>query len=209
MLISLFRVARIEDFSSLPDRPGSPARDRFDVALVFSTKYQPPHPLLGETIGTRGSASRKNSSATIATCCRKISPNVWAERLPIIKSETASGSRSLQWSGEHSCVGTCGDGASPCPSGRGFRLHVVISWAAATAPVNRKSIANNLLMAGISSFSWRLSLSRVIAYPVTPVSSCATEAHASTGQRPVALPCDPLCPPWLIARGGSRRAADG
>jgi hypothetical protein len=42
-----FRVVRIEDFSASQIDLAARARDRFDVALVFSTKYQPPHPLLG------------------------------------------------------------------------------------------------------------------------------------------------------------------
>jgi len=41
-----FRVVRIEDFSASQIEVAARARDRFDVALVFSTKYQPPHPLL-------------------------------------------------------------------------------------------------------------------------------------------------------------------
>jgi hypothetical protein len=41
-----FRVLRIEDFSASQIDVATRARDRFDVALVFSTKYQPPHPLL-------------------------------------------------------------------------------------------------------------------------------------------------------------------
>ena len=41
-----FRVVRIEDFSVSHIDVAAAARDRFDVALVFSTKYQPPHPLL-------------------------------------------------------------------------------------------------------------------------------------------------------------------
>lgn len=40
-----FPVVRIEDFSSPQISLAAMARDRFDVALVFSTKYQPPHPL--------------------------------------------------------------------------------------------------------------------------------------------------------------------
>jgi len=40
-------VARIEDFSLPQIDLAAKARDRFDVALVFSTKYQPPHPLFG------------------------------------------------------------------------------------------------------------------------------------------------------------------
>jgi hypothetical protein len=40
------RVVRIEDFSAAQIAVAAAARDRFDVALVFSTKYQPPHPLL-------------------------------------------------------------------------------------------------------------------------------------------------------------------
>ncbi len=43
-----FRVVRIEDFSVLQINVAARARDQFDVALVFSTKYQPPHPLLRE-----------------------------------------------------------------------------------------------------------------------------------------------------------------
>ena len=41
-----FRVVRIEDFSASQIDVAAAARGQFDVALVFSTKYQPPHPLL-------------------------------------------------------------------------------------------------------------------------------------------------------------------
>jgi len=41
-----FPVLRIEDFSAAQIELASAARGQFDVALVFSTKYQPPHPLL-------------------------------------------------------------------------------------------------------------------------------------------------------------------
>jgi hypothetical protein len=41
-----FRVVRIEDFSASQIDVAARARDQFDVALVFSTKYQPAHPLL-------------------------------------------------------------------------------------------------------------------------------------------------------------------
>jgi hypothetical protein len=40
-----FRVLRIEDFSASQIEVAARARDHFDVALVFSTKYQPPHGL--------------------------------------------------------------------------------------------------------------------------------------------------------------------
>jgi Dolichyl-phosphate-mannose-protein mannosyltransferase len=40
-----FRVLRIEDFSASQIEVAARARDHFDVALVFSTKYQPPHAL--------------------------------------------------------------------------------------------------------------------------------------------------------------------
>ena len=40
-----FRVLRIEDFSLPQVELAAKARRRFDVALVFSTKYQPPHPI--------------------------------------------------------------------------------------------------------------------------------------------------------------------
>ncbi len=42
-----FRVVRVEDFSASQIDLAARARHRFDVALVFSTKYQPPHPLFG------------------------------------------------------------------------------------------------------------------------------------------------------------------
>ena len=42
-----FRVLRIEDFSVSQIDVAARARDHFDVALVFSTKYQPPHALFG------------------------------------------------------------------------------------------------------------------------------------------------------------------
>ncbi|MGO9865963.1 MAG: ArnT family glycosyltransferase [Terriglobales bacterium] len=42
-----FRVVRVEDFSAPQIGLAARARDRFDVALVFSTKYQPAHPLFG------------------------------------------------------------------------------------------------------------------------------------------------------------------
>jgi hypothetical protein len=42
-----FRVVRIEDFSASQIDVATEARNQFDVALVFSTKYQPPHPLFG------------------------------------------------------------------------------------------------------------------------------------------------------------------
>jgi hypothetical protein len=41
-----FRVVRIEDFSLAQIEAAAQARGRFDIALVFSTKYQPPHALL-------------------------------------------------------------------------------------------------------------------------------------------------------------------
>src|ERR1700675_3367776 len=40
-----FRVLRIEDFSLSQIDVATRARNRFDVALVFSTKYRPPHAL--------------------------------------------------------------------------------------------------------------------------------------------------------------------
>ena len=41
-----FRVLRIEDFSASQVDVAAAVRRQFDVALVFSTKYQPPHPML-------------------------------------------------------------------------------------------------------------------------------------------------------------------
>jgi hypothetical protein len=40
-----FRVARVEDFSASQIDMAARARNRYDVALVFSTKCQPPHAL--------------------------------------------------------------------------------------------------------------------------------------------------------------------
>jgi hypothetical protein len=42
-----FRVVRIEDFSVSQIDLAAAARDKFDVALVFSTKYEPSHALFG------------------------------------------------------------------------------------------------------------------------------------------------------------------
>jgi hypothetical protein len=41
-----FPVVRIENFSAAQIDLAVAARDRFDVALVFSTKYEPEHPLM-------------------------------------------------------------------------------------------------------------------------------------------------------------------
>jgi hypothetical protein len=41
-----FPVGRIEDFTPVQTAIAANARDQFDVALVFSTKYQPAHPML-------------------------------------------------------------------------------------------------------------------------------------------------------------------
>jgi hypothetical protein len=42
-----FRVLRVEDFSVSQVEVAASARERFDVALIFSTKYQPQHELFG------------------------------------------------------------------------------------------------------------------------------------------------------------------
>jgi hypothetical protein len=42
-----FRVLRIEDFSAPQIDVAARVHERFDVALVFSTKYEPPEPLFG------------------------------------------------------------------------------------------------------------------------------------------------------------------
>jgi hypothetical protein len=47
-------VLRIEDFSAEQITRAAIGRDRFDVALVFSTKYQPPHPLLQNSQAWQG-----------------------------------------------------------------------------------------------------------------------------------------------------------
>jgi hypothetical protein len=49
-VIRPFPVVRIEDFTGSQIDLAVRARDRFDVALIFSTKYQPPHPLFGSEI---------------------------------------------------------------------------------------------------------------------------------------------------------------
>jgi Dolichyl-phosphate-mannose-protein mannosyltransferase len=41
-----FQVVRLEDFSSSQIDRAATLRDHFRIAVVFSTKYQPPHPLL-------------------------------------------------------------------------------------------------------------------------------------------------------------------
>jgi len=42
-----FRVVRLEDFSSTQIDVAAKVRDHLDAALVFSTKYQPPHAVFG------------------------------------------------------------------------------------------------------------------------------------------------------------------
>jgi hypothetical protein len=48
-----FHVVRIEDFSSSQIDVATKVRDHLDVALAFSTKYQPPHPFLENWDGWR------------------------------------------------------------------------------------------------------------------------------------------------------------
>jgi hypothetical protein len=40
-------VVRIENFSPLEMTRAAPATDEFDIVLLFTTKWQPPHPLFG------------------------------------------------------------------------------------------------------------------------------------------------------------------
>lgn len=49
-----FRVLRIEDFSLPQIDVAAKARGRFDIALVFSTKYEPPHSLLDNWAAWQG-----------------------------------------------------------------------------------------------------------------------------------------------------------
>ena len=41
------RVVRVENFSPAQIEMAARARGQFDLAFVFSTKYEPPHPILG------------------------------------------------------------------------------------------------------------------------------------------------------------------
>ncbi len=41
-----FPVVRLEDFTAAQIESAAPVLNQFDAALVFSTKYQPPHPML-------------------------------------------------------------------------------------------------------------------------------------------------------------------
>ena len=49
-----FHVVRIEDFTAPQVELATAARSQFDVALVFSTKYEPPHPLLEDWAAWQG-----------------------------------------------------------------------------------------------------------------------------------------------------------
>ena len=49
-----FHVVRIEDFTVPQVELATAARSQFDVALVFSTKYEPPHPLLEDWAAWQG-----------------------------------------------------------------------------------------------------------------------------------------------------------
>lgn len=53
-----FRVLRLEDFTPAEVARAAAARDQFDVALVFSTKYQPPHPVLEDWAWWQGIKER-------------------------------------------------------------------------------------------------------------------------------------------------------
>ncbi len=46
-------VVRIENFSATEIERAAQASDSFDIAYLFSTKWEPPHPLIGLTFGTR------------------------------------------------------------------------------------------------------------------------------------------------------------
>jgi hypothetical protein len=48
-----FHVLRIENFTPAEVARAAAARDQFDVALVFSAKYEPPHELLEGWAGWR------------------------------------------------------------------------------------------------------------------------------------------------------------
>ena len=124
-----FHVLRIEDFTSPQIKLASMARGHFDVALVFSTKYQPPHPLLEDW------ASWQRIKEKFFGYHRDLLPDEIAERLggtilyhkeengqwvAVIafdedksKAQDARMTRTLaDWSGGQDAAGTAADGGA-------------------------------------------------------------------------------------------------
>ena len=82
---SAFPRAARRGLLRLPDQTWLPGRAT-DSTWLWSSPRNTSRRMRYWKIGMRGSASRKSSSATIATCCPKKLRNVWAERSPITKN---------------------------------------------------------------------------------------------------------------------------
>ena len=90
------QVVRIEDFSLDEVLSAADFRSHFEVALVFSTKYEPAHPLLDRWDASLGKAWTDlsgDSSATIATCRRQPPRRFSAGALCSRKNARGSGLR--------------------------------------------------------------------------------------------------------------------
>ena len=83
------RVVRIEHFALEELMAAADVRPNFEVALVFSTKYEPAHPLL--EIGVCGKSGRPASSDTIAMCPQLPRLKSWAEPWSTPKAATDNG----------------------------------------------------------------------------------------------------------------------
>jgi hypothetical protein len=121
-----FRVERIEDFSVSQIDVAARASDRFDVALVFSTKYQPPHPLFG----IENWDAWQRVKEKFFGYHRDLSPEDIAQRLSgtiayrqerngqwiaVIAVENEQDARGVESGAEPSCVGT---GLCPVQAGQ-------------------------------------------------------------------------------------------
>ena len=72
-------VVRMENFSPLEIERAAQATDQFDVAFLFTTKWEPPHPLLNVSPLER--RYRSGSSTIIRTFRRSAQPTFWGEEL--------------------------------------------------------------------------------------------------------------------------------
>ena len=85
-------VVRIENFSAPEIERAAQAVDQFNVAYLFCTKWEPPHPFFGGF--PLESSSRSGSSTITRTCRRKKRRAFWEEEWSIIRIVTMNG---LDW----------------------------------------------------------------------------------------------------------------
>ena len=85
-----FDVFAIDDFSSAQIARAAAQADRFSAALVFSTKYDPPRPVL--SLGSRTPPWTSSTSASTTIFPPRPSPPGLAARSPGVRKITVNGS---------------------------------------------------------------------------------------------------------------------